>query len=267
MASNTLWFVKLQKPKSGNVEVYWANAKEGYADYPGYGVTPVKADDANDGIWTVDKGNAYFLKFRHTGTNSVEVHRLPGPAYSEFDLQSGSRFPADDAQYGTFTIDNGNLYYIRTRLISPKHDFIKVYMASAASKFQTLDEERVTKIRFRQDASDVYTIRGGDLYVIRTKNTREGRAEVHCVRRDSDGTPDEYMSWLPADAHNGIYDIASNGDLYFMKIKNTKGDKVEVFIATKSSNYRDIPPNTPYFTAFSIDDGPKGWWSIKDGGA
>lgn len=120
------------------------------------------------------------MKTAITGSGTIEVHRLSSPStYSAFDIHEPSGFSAGKASNGTFTIDNGDLCFMKTK--STDTGFIEVYMAGHQKRFANI-EYHATSTFYCDDASDGYlTVCGGDLYLIKTRDTGSGKVEVYAT--------------------------------------------------------------------------------------
>ena len=106
----------------------------------------------------------------------VELHRLPGSSrYGNFDIQTETCFSVTQANNGTFTIANGELYFIETW--GTATGTLNVLIAS---KMRGYKEQwyQASTVFLAQDVSDgILTIHGGDLYYIKTRNTESGVVE------------------------------------------------------------------------------------------
>ena len=257
---SSLYFIKALNCGSGVVEVHNAVADDSYATSKVHAVTPIQVNDAPNGTWVVESKDVYFIKTANTGTGSIEVHRLSSESnYSAVDLHQPSGFKAGGASSGIFTIDNGDLYFIKTE--NTDGGFIELYMAGHQKSFAKI-EQHATSTFACGDASNGYlTVRGGDLYLIKTRNTGSGKVEVYV----SDGEKDyknckHHLTWFSTDDDkNGTWDIGTKGDLYFIKTKNPGSGRVEVHVATADSDYQEV---SHYASVYDAADGSNGFWCV-----
>ena len=257
---NSLYFIKALNCGSGVVEVHNAVADDSYATSKVHAVTPIQVNDAPNGTWVVESKDVYFIKAANTGTSSIEVHRLSsGSTYSAFDLHQPSGFSAGEASNGIFTIDNGDLYFIKTK--NTGTGFIEVQMAGHQKSFAKI-EHHATSTFPCGDASNGYlTVRGGDLYLIKTRDTGSGKVEVYIADGDKDyKNRKQHLTWFStSDDKNGTWDIGTKGDLYFVKTKNPGSGRVEVHVATADSSYQAV---SHYASVFGAADGLNGSWCV-----
>ena len=171
-----------------------------------------------------------------------------------------SAFATSDASNGVFTIDNGDLYFIKTK--NTATSFVEVFFADHQKKFATIEPSSTSDFP-TTNATDgnFFTIRGGNLYLIKTRNTASGKVEV----QRADGSKGyknikQYVSNLSTnDSQNGTWDIGPKGDLYLVKTQKQDSKYVEVHTASANSEYKAL---FHYPSVFEAGDGPKGFWCV-----
>ena len=257
---NSLYFIKALNCGSGVVEVHNAVADDSYATSKVQAVTPIQVNDAPNGTWVVESKDVYFIKTANTKTGSIEVHRLSsGSTYSAFDLHQPSGFSAGEASNGIFTIDNGDLYFIKTK--NTDSGFIEVHMAGHQKNFAKIEHYATSTFQC-EDASNGYlTVRGGDLYLIKTRDAGSGKVEVYIADGEKDyKNRKQHITWFStSDDKNGTWDIGTKGDLYFVKTENPGSGRIEVHVATADSNYKTV---SHYASVFDATDGSNGFWCV-----
>lgn len=257
---NSLYFIKTLNCESGVVEIHNAIADDSYATSKVHAVTPIQVNDAANGTWAVESKDVYFIKTANTGSGTIEVHRLSSAStYAAFDIREPSGFSDGEDSNGIFTIDNGDLYFIKTK--STDTGFIEVHMAGHQKHFANI-EYHATSTFQSGDASDgLLTIRGGDLYLIKTRDTGSGKVEVYIAdgQKNYDNRK-KHVTWFSTDDDkNGTWDIGTKGDLYFVKTKNTGSGRIEVHVATAESDYQDV---SHYASVYDAGDGSNGFWCV-----
>lgn len=203
-----LYFVKLRNTDTGAVEVHRATASSGYKDFAIQTATAFSTTDADNGIWTVDSSDLYFIKTRNTGDDQVVIYRAGLESnYSKLDIQSATCIPQSDSSDGTWAVFGANLYFIKYR--STQSDHVEVHLISAGHRYQV---ETVYQTWFgvadgEKGTWDVGA--NGDLYFIKTKDTGHGTAEVHIATAESEYKDvSHYASWIGEDqGPNGTWCI------------------------------------------------------------
>ena len=257
---NSLYFIKSLNCGSGAVEVHNAVAEDSYATSKVHAVTPIQVNDAPNGTWVVESKDVYFIKTANTGTGSIEVHRLSsGSTYSAFDLHQPSGFGACEASNGIFTIDNGDLYFIKTE--NTGKGFIEVHMAGHQKGFAKIEYHGTSTFPCGDASNGYLTVRGGDLYLIKTRGTGSGKVELYIADGEKDyKNCKQHLTWFSAnDDKNGTWDIGTKGDLYFVKTKDPGSGRVEVHVATADSNYQEV---FHYASVYDAADGSNGSWCV-----
>ena len=180
---NSLYFIKALNCWSGVVEIHNAVADDSYATSKVHAVTPIQVNDAPNGTWVVESKDVYFIKTANTGTGSIEVYRLSsGSTYSTLDLQQPSGFSAGEASNGIFTIDKGDLYFIKTK--NTDSGFIELHMAGHQKSFAKVEHHATSTFQCGDASNGYLTIRGGDLYLIKgTPGVARSNCTLQTARR------------------------------------------------------------------------------------
>ena len=119
----------------------------------------------------------YFIKTENTESGSVEVHWLASSsAYSKFDIEKRTAFNTYRAGDGIFTVDNGDLYFIQIK--NTVSGYVEVDMADHQNNFAVKSEHLKTYFPLDHNLNGSFTIRGGYLYYIQTRNSPDGHVRV-----------------------------------------------------------------------------------------
>ena len=172
--------------------------------------------------------------------------------YQYFDLHLVSIFTQPDASNGSFPIDNGDLYMIKTR--NTGSGVVEVHAASHQNKFASYTYHGTTPFTYDDAANGYFILRGGDLYYIRVNNTASRKIELYI----SDGEKDyenkrSYVTYFtsgPVGGENGTFSIGNDGNLYFVWSTRTIFGKIVVQFLTRESGYQDMS----YYTTPWTDD-------------
>ena len=264
---NSLYFIKHHNTGSNRVEVHRVSPTTNYGLCDVHAVTPIYPADSANGLWQVENDNVYFIKTRNAESNTIEVHSLSNSSgYSRFNIQSPSGFNIADHGTGTWTIDKGDLYFIKTQ--NTGSGFVEVHRADHRRNF-AVELHAVTPFQLSDEANGYFTVRGGDLYFIKTRNVP--KVEVYCA---AGGQRFQSLSYLHVtcfcgsinphtlpidDDRNGVWDIGTNGDLYLISKGNPESGRIEVHIAKASSGYQEV---LHFASEFLASDGPNGSWCV-----
>ena len=258
--SDSLWLI--QTTNTANIKLHRASAAESYATEDMIATTPLSPADAPNGTFVFESGDLYFIKTASTGTKTIEVHRLTNASeYENFDMEQGTIYPLSEADNGPFTIDNGDLYHIKTRntnsgfveLHSVNHEV--TYLMSnkmfPQGNFFSYNLQTATPFTFDDAANGCFVVRGGDLYYIRTHNTASGKIELSVSDGEQNYTNRRtYITCLgsiPWGQEIGSYSIDNNGNLYFVWTTNTGCGKVQIFVVLAETGYQsDRAYGTPF---------------------
>ena len=205
----------------------------------------------------IGNGDLYFIKTQNAESKTIEVHRMPGPDFDKFDIQTATAFGIVEGAEGVWTVDNGDLYFIETGRNVP--GIVQVHSAPHQHNFQHI-KHYISKLAFLEPGDRTYTIRGGDLYLILDDFTQSDYVEVYCAK----GTTgyESVASFVTGFKVNevagyGSWHIGQNGDLYLIKMYATASGMVEIHIATFKSRYQEIKS---YSTAFKADNKTGGYY-------
>jgi hypothetical protein len=236
-----------------------------YSTAAGHYATVFDQNEWPNGNFQIAGGNyagadLFYIKVRNTGSGKIELHRATARSgYKSFSVQTPTAFELFDGDRGTWSVDDGDLYFIKTR--STGSGNIEVHRASR-SDYLNYDLHQATSLPDFEADNGTWTIVGKKLYFIKYRNTRRRNVEVH-ILDPSDGYQEERLltTWFNIyDADNGTWDIGANGDLYFIKTTNAESGKIEVHVATASSKYQDV---SHYASWVSQADGANGEWSAR----
>ena len=239
------------------MEVHVANPE--YIHINVSGTTPVPVKDAFNGTWVVDGSTSkmYFIKTIDCDSNTVEVYQLNGD-YTGFKFVRPTGFTQDN---GNFTIDNDDLYCIKTG--NPASgSFVEVWVARFADRYQNPVLLGTSAIASSDALNGVFTIRCGNLIFIKKQSTGSGHIEVHLYTGDSKyQTSFHYATWFDqADGKNGTWNIGNNDNLYFIKEINVASGDIEVHVATSADGYKGA---AHYPTVFDdVDALNGGYWIV-----
>ena len=182
---NSLYLVKPQTTGSQFFSLHNATSYTAYAKPSIQTLTPITSQESSNVIWVIENQDLYFIKTQNTPTLSIEINRTSSDShYSRLDINQGSAFPNTEATNGKFTIDNGDLYYIKSR--ATPSNWIEVHMASHTRNFKLVEYHAETKFPVNDTANGSFTIRGGDLFLIKVRNTASDRAEIHIADGEQD---------------------------------------------------------------------------------
>lgn len=257
---NSLYLVKTRNTGSNSIEVHRAGPATNYGRCNLNTGTAADLTDSDNGTWLVEKDNVYFIKVRNAGSDIIEIHSLSSKSsYSRFNIHSRSGFDIADDSNGVWKIDNDDLYYIKTK--NTGSGFIGVHRADHQRNFE-VTMHAVTQFRLSDEANGDFTIRRGDLYFVKSRNTQSGKTEVYCAPGEQNFQSFSYprVTWFEVDRDgNASWDIGTNGDLYLILKRNTESGQVEVHIVEASSGYQEV---RHFATAFSEADVPNGFFCV-----
>ena len=206
-----------------------------------HAITPISKKNALRGTLLVDNDDLYLIRTTETADDFVEVTRVFGPAYYDLEYEKPivTAFKSTGGDQGVFTIDNGDLYFIKTKGTSS--GFIEVYFAPHEQLFQAIQryvtgfEESVTADRF--------TVSGGDLYLITKGNEHDAFLQIRCARGNANYSEESITcqtTAVPFEKASEFFNIGLNGDLYMVKSADTASKQVEVWIAKAQDNYAEV---------------------------
>jgi len=241
--TSDLFFVKTSSTASGQVEVHSASQTSKYAtSLAGGAATRFAAYEGGNGTFVMDDGDLYFIKTKNTASGKIEVHSASQDSDYQDSISGGkaSRFTAGDAGNGTFTISQGNLYYIKTK--NTASGKIEVHSASQSSGYQTqLAGGAASRFTAGDAGNGTFTINDGDLYYVKSKSVASGQVEIHTASRTSGyqtqlsgGAVSRFAAY---EAGNGNL-VIDDGNLFLIKTRDTAGN-VEVHSATRTSGYQN----------------------------
>ena len=128
-----LFFIKTKHTASGHIEINRVNHTD-YTRIAAHHATAIPLNEAKNGSFLVYGGNLYFVKYRHTASGKVEVHRLG--AGNDYDAATVTKtwFDTADADNGTWEVGaNADLYFVKTKHTGSGR--VEVHIASAQSDY------------------------------------------------------------------------------------------------------------------------------------
>lgn len=218
-----------------------AGSDETYSSQASLAITPISTKNADRGTLVADNGDLYLIRATDTAYDFVEVTHVFGPAYYELEYEKPivTAFKSKISQKGFFTIDNGDLYFIKTQDTSS--GFVEVYFAPNEQLFQVI-HRYVTGFQASVTAAR-FTISGGDLYLIVKGNEHGALLEIHCARGNAGYVAESITrqtTAVPVEMVSRTLNIGFNGDLYMIRPAVAPSKKFEVCIAEAQRNYQHI---------------------------
>jgi hypothetical protein len=264
-AFSNVYLIKELSVASHRTEIHILDSSTSYATSAGDFATAFGESEWQYGTFVVSGGSnagddLFFIKLRDVGSAQVEIHRATAASgYQSFSIHAPTAFGPADALKGTWNIDDGDLYFIKTK--DTGSGYIEIHRASRLN-YSVFDLHQATSIPQSQAEFGKWAVFNKQLYFIKYRNTGGRKVELHIL-----GPGDGYSRVVPfstgfsiTDAENGTWDIGLNGDLYFIKTQNTSSNKVEVQIATASSAYQEV---FRFISWVQEADGLNGEWSAQ----
>jgi hypothetical protein len=255
---SNLYFIKTVKADSGMVEVHVAKPDDGYSTPAGHFVSGYSPADRDNGVFCIGPEGLSFVKTRNAQSGKIEAHRTTtASGYKDFDIHTATVFELKDTDNGTWTVDGGNLFLVKTR--NCESGLIEVHRANG-NTFGAFSVHAAVPISQSEGENGVWDINDNELYFVKYRNTQGGNVEVWRVTGDGLQTVTRHTTWFSTtDGVQGSWRIGANGDLYFIKTRNTGSGKAEVHVASSKSGYQQV---SHHATWISQDDGPLGTWVI-----
>lgn len=255
--------VRVRNNGSGKTEVHTLDHTNSYAVPTGDFATIFGPNEWQNGKFQVPGGGTgadlFYIKLRNTTNRKIEIHQASAASkYLSLTTKTETAFSLDDAERGTWTVDDGNLFLIKTNGTSS--NMIEIHRASQRN-YQQFDLHIATSFSASDAENGKWIINGGNLFFVKYRNTRGQKVEVHVVRAiDGYQRVELSSTWFKlADGEVGTWDIGPNEDLYLIKTRDIR-QKIEVYIATASSMYQDV---YSYVTWIGKEEGPNGEWSVQ----
>ncbi|KAK0710646.1 hypothetical protein B0H67DRAFT_472533, partial [Lasiosphaeris hirsuta] len=179
----------------------------------------------------------YFVKTNNVGSGKIEVHRTTAASnYRDFDIHTASVFELTDADSGVWTVDNDDLFLVKTRNTTSR--LIELHQAPGTA-FSTFSLHAAVPIPQSEGENGAWAVWNGNLYFIRLRNTQGGNVELWHVHGTGLQEVTRYTTWFStSDADNGSWRIGAQGNLFFIKTRNTGSGQIEVHIASSESKYQ-----------------------------
>lgn len=203
-----LYAIQTYKPISGFIELRRLTASSGYIKENLNTPTAFAYSERLNGTWTIDRADLYLIKTFNTASGHIEVIRASHKHYRAIDLHQVTALPQTEARRGTWTIYNGDLFFIKWR--ATRFSNVEVHRLTASTNFRaectyqsgfTLSEAADGRGGFWDIGAN------GDLYFVKTANNASGRIEVHIATASSLYTTiRRYETWISdKDQNNGIW--------------------------------------------------------------
>ncbi|KXX80638.1 hypothetical protein MMYC01_203408 [Madurella mycetomatis] len=128
-----LFLIKTRRCESRLIEVHRANGNA-FSAFSLHAAVPIPQSEGENGAWDMENGSLYFIRYRNTQGNNVEVWRAHGDGLQNVERYT-TWFSTSDGDKGSWRIGaNGDLYFIKTR--NTGSGMIEVHVASSQSGYQ-----------------------------------------------------------------------------------------------------------------------------------
>ncbi|KAK6540833.1 hypothetical protein TWF694_008220 [Orbilia ellipsospora] len=255
-----IYFINQGDKEGQLVKVVVGDPVNGYSSLETF-VAQFTIYDAVNNLFLIGPGGDLFcLQVKNVAREPVngplvELYRMM--AYGGYQILENLTNTAFDAGIygdGTFRVDGGDIYWIRTK--STGTGKIEVHRAGSID-FRGFNMHQPASLPELESGNGAWDIHAGDLYFIKYRNTKDAHIEVHRLDLKSLYQNETvYQSTFDVrDGDNGTWAIGANADLYFIKTKNPDAGTVEVHIATAESGYTNV---LHYPTGFKESDVPLG---------
>jgi len=176
--NGSLYLVKTRNTGSSTIEIHATTESSAYKTFSLHAKTSISLSDADNGVWTVDGGDLYFIKTRNTGSKYIEVHRVSPQNWGAFTLQVATSIPQSQGHDGTWVMYRGDLYFIKYRNTGGNN--VEIHLLSGSQNYGGQPNVYTTWFETRDGDNGTWDIgANGDLYFIKTYSTGSGNAEVH----------------------------------------------------------------------------------------
>jgi hypothetical protein len=242
----------------GMIEVHVSGEESSYVSGVRGHSSGFKQGDANDGTWTINNGDLYFIKTSKTGSGKIELHQsLGASAFRYFLTQTPTAFCLYDATTGFYEVDDGNLYFIKTK--NTGTGFVEVHRVDKTN-WSNFAAHNVTDVPEQQAGTGTWRIHAGNLWWIQPKTSDTGYVKVSRWFGTKQYKKQD-TTWNTAftEYDNGTWRIGPDNDLHYIKHRGTANQRVEVFVATLESGFQDIER---YETLFDKPREENGVWCV-----
>lgn len=203
--------------------------------------------------------NLYFVKTRRLDGSWPQVKVADhASSYREIKTIYSAGLVSEDGDNGNFFVEDGDLFFIKTR--NTESHSIEIHRATASSKYRVISLRSPTAFPLTDAKNGTFMVDDSDVYFVKTKNCSSGRIEVYRASHKNYRGVDvrEVTSLLQSESENGTWTIYA-GNLYFIKYRNTTADRVEVQRLNAGDKYQSV---TSHQTWFNISEGENGTWNI-----
>jgi hypothetical protein len=195
--------------------------------------------DRIKGIWQMDTNKDLYLFFTPNNSKSIELWG----ASSDSDWKtfmpgvSTITFVQGDLANGYLRIDNGDIYFIKTRGTPSNTVEIQKLLRG---KYTVQPAISVTKIPVAA-ADGIWTVYNGDVFFIGKPHSPNPNDPINLTvltaSTDYQQSRQYPTAFGAALFDQGVWDIGANGDLYFIRTINSQTGQVEVNICLANSYY------------------------------
>ncbi|KAK0646734.1 hypothetical protein B0T16DRAFT_458619 [Cercophora newfieldiana] len=267
-----IYFIKTNSTQSGKIEVHVAAAKDNYrapntSQTGAVHATPLDPKALQGVTLDIDNGDLYLIKTTNTNSGKVEISHLPADSkYQAAETPRPTAFNPSDAPNGRFIVDDGNLFFIKTK--NTPNNLVEVHRAARPD--YKIVETYPTTIPLSDSANGTFAVFAGNLYFIKHKQTKDKFVEVYVYwgsdkYRQASGTYYKTAMGV-AEGPNGTWDVGPNQDLYLIKQRNVNTTKkVEVHICPRGPQgaAQKYAASSHYETWVAEGDGAKGVWCAR----
>jgi hypothetical protein len=242
----------------GMIEVHVSGEDSSYVGGVRGHASGFEQNDADDGTWIIDRGDLYFIKTSNSGSGKIELHQTLGASFFWYFLvQTPTAFCLYDAKTGFYEVDDGSLYFIKTK--NTGTGFVEVHRVDKTDWTQ-FAAHNVTDVPESQAGRGTWRIHGGNLWWIQPKTSEHGYVKVSRWSGTKQYKKQD-TTWNTAftDYENGTWRIGPSNDLHYIKHRETANQQVEVYVATWESGFQDIEC---YETSFSEPVEEGGVWCV-----
>jgi hypothetical protein len=241
----------------GMIEVHVCGEESSYVGGVRGHTSGFEQSDADDGTWIVDRGDLYFIKTLNSGSGRIELHQTLGASFFWYFLTpTPTAFCLYDAKTGFYEVDDGSLYFIKTK--DTGMGFVEVHRVDKTDWTQ-FAAHNVTDVPESQAGTGTWRIHGANLWWIQPKTSEYGYVKVSRWSGTKQYKKQD-TTWNTAftEYHNGTWRIGPSNDLHYIKHRETANQQVEVYVARWESGFQDVEC---YETSFP-EPGEGGGWSV-----
>ncbi|PVF99179.1 hypothetical protein CPB86DRAFT_314757 [Serendipita vermifera] len=257
---NTLYYVKVTHTGFGWVELHIAESQTGYTSIR-HIITKQKPEELREAARAAEDGDVSFILPRGIFYNNISIRCLIREWDYADEIMHETGFRSLEARSGDFVMDDGDLYFIKTR--NADSNRIETHRARKKDGYNLdlhcatafLPGERPIDDR---GAEGRYVVRATDLYYIKIRNTPSGFVELYvCSAAQGYQNLTCYTTGLsttdsfPLDS----WGLDRNRNLYFIQVYNQQSGQVVLHIATAGSNWKETSRHDTGFSTGDVNDG------------